>query len=51
MPKTFYQITKNEKYAIKNKTNKNRKTNLNNVLLWVHRLYTEFFTRKSAHEK
>ena len=25
MPKTFYQITKNEKYTIKNKTNKNGK--------------------------
>ena len=25
MPKTFYQITKNEKYTIRNKTNKNWK--------------------------
>ena len=33
--KTFYQITKNEKYTIKNKTYKNWKTIWNNILFWV----------------
>ena len=31
----FYQISKNEKHKIRNKTNKNRKTTWNNVLFWV----------------
>ena len=35
MPKTFYQITKNEKQTIKDKTNKNWKTIWINVLFWV----------------
>ena len=51
MPKTFYQITKNEKHTIKNKTNKNWKTTWNNVLFWVQRLYAEFQARKSENDK
>ena len=35
LSKTFYQITKNEKYTIKNKINKNWKTTWNNILFWV----------------
>ena len=35
MSKTFYQITKNEKHTIKDKTYKNWKTIWNNVLFWV----------------
>ena len=35
-------LPKNEKHAIKNKINKNRKTTWSNVLLWVQRLYTKF---------
>ena len=35
MPKTFYQITKNEKYTIQNKANESWKTIWNNVLLWM----------------
>ena len=31
MPKTLYQITKNEKYAIRNKTDKNWKKTRNNI--------------------
>ena len=31
----FYQITKNEKHTIKDKTNKNWKTIWNNILFWV----------------
>ena len=42
MPKTFYQVTKNEKYKIRNKTNKNWKTTWNNILFWVQRLYAKF---------
>ena len=29
MPKTFYQITKNEKYTIKNKKNKKTRKTIN----------------------
>ena len=35
LSKTFYQITKNEKYTIKNKINKNWKTTWNNILFLV----------------
>ena len=35
LTKTFYQITKNEKYKIKNKINKTWKTTWNNILFWV----------------
>ena len=35
LSKTFYQITKNEKYKIKNKINKTWKTTWNNILFWV----------------
>ena len=31
----FHQITKNEKYAIKNKNNKNWKQTWDNVVFWV----------------
>ena len=51
MPKTFYQITKNEKDTIRNKTNKNWKKTWNNVLFWLQRLYVEFQARKSENEK
>ena len=42
MPKKFYQITKNEKHTIKDKTDKNKKTTWNNVLFWVQGLYSKF---------
>ena len=51
MPKRFYQITKNEKDTIRNKTNKNWKKTWNNVLFWLQRLYAEFQARKSENEK
>ena len=35
LSKMFYQITKNKKYTIKNKINKNWKTTWNNILFWV----------------
>ena len=35
MPKTFYQIAKNEKPTIINKTDKNQKTTWDKALLWV----------------
>ena len=35
MPKTFYQITNNEKYRIRNKTDKNWKKTWDNVLFWM----------------
>ena len=35
MPKTFYQITKNEKHKIRNKTDKNWKKTQNNILVWM----------------
>ena len=35
MPKTFYQIAKNEKQAAKNKTSKSWKTFWNNALFYV----------------
>ena len=35
MPKTFNQITKNEKHTIKNKTDKNWRTAWNKVLFGV----------------
>ena len=40
--KTFYQITKNEKYTIKNESYKNWKTTWNNILFWVQG-YTKNF--------
>ena len=49
MPKTFYQITKNEKQTTKNKTNRIWKTIWNNVLFWVQRLYKELLKR--GHKK
>ena len=51
MPKTFYQITKNEKHTIKNKTYKNWKTIWNNILFWVQRLYEEFQATRSENEE
>ena len=51
MPKTFYQITKNEKDTIKNKTDKNWKKTWNNVLFWVRRLYAEFQATRSENDK
>ena len=35
MPKTFYQITNNEKHRIRNKTDKNWKKTWDNVLFWM----------------
>ena len=35
MPKTFYQIAKHEKYAIRNKANKNWKKTWSNIMFWV----------------
>ena len=46
MPKTFYQITKNEKHTIKNKTNKKSENNLGQHIFWVQRLYAEFRPEK-----
>ena len=42
MLKTFYQNKKNEKHTTKNETNKNWKTNWNNVLFWC-KDYTQNF--------
>ena len=44
-------MTKNEKYSIKNKTDKNWKTIWNNVLFSVQRLYAEFQARKRENDK
>ena len=57
MPQTFYQITKNEKHTIKNKTDKNWKKTWNNVLFWVKRFTNNFrpkevkMTNKALREK
>ena len=37
--KNLYQITKNEKHKIRNKTDKNWKKTWNNVLFWVQRFH------------
>ena len=49
--KHFTKLQKNEKYAIKNKINKNQKTTWKNILVWVQRLYAECQARKSENDK
>ena len=49
--KYFTKIQKNKKHTIKNKIDENQKTNWNNELFWVQRLYAEFQTRKSENGK